>query len=689
MPPKRRFERENENIKLPSLDQIQTDHELFLQAFEKPTQIYRFLRTRSFILPCFLPRNLTYMNHRMSRKHSKRKDFKVDGILDKVTAIRKQELDPHCSYNYLNIIFNGLYDKVHKGFLVAPNSDNVMVETSLIKLCHKKRKDVSSPLLEVILGQNRVPRNPDQRNQPLNASSSSSSISVPTSNFNFNNNNLVKSYVLLFRTTFSSKENSNGMYNSNNNNNNSDLDEPLAKRMRNGRSNSDEEKVFGAELVLFDKHGRCLLVDGDYELVLQEVLIPKSSGKNSTWETMDEMDKNFDQFDIFKTSPTLRFSLRWSNVIVNGDIPLPLPALTKSNGNSYLGMMTCQRNTFSNNVKQVDGNLKRRNPKIFYQFLYNNNTRQQTEAREDLHCPWCSLDCAKLYSLLKHLKLCHSRFIFTYIVSPHGKGARVDVSINEFYDGSYAGNPHDLIAFPPGHAFSRNGPVRRTPVTTVIVCRPKRYEPTLNEFMDAEDSEFDGFRPNIIGHNRLYHHSGTCLPIRPQEIEIDSEAENDPEWLQIKTKRMIDEFTDVNEGEKELMKLWNLHVMKFGFVGDNQIPTACKMFVNIHGREILNRKLFRNFVLHMCNLLDFELIGASILYQMVRQLLMLPNNNNNDEDVVDDQPKAMKEIKEENRTNSNSTSSIKQRCVGISGRNGLHTAQAQAQPQVLQLNGQR
>lgn len=26
--------------------------------------------------------------------------------------------------------------------------------------------------------------------------------------------------------------------------------------------------------------------------------------------------------------------------------------------------------------------------------------------------------------------------------------------------------------------------------------------------------------------------------------------------------QMIDEFTDVNEGEKELMKLWNLHVMK-------------------------------------------------------------------------------------------------------------------------------
>lgn len=51
-----------------------------------------------------------------------------------------------------------------------------------------------------------------------------------------------------------------------------------------------------------------------------------------------------------------------------------------------------------------------------FQFLYNNNTRQQTEARDDLHCPWCTLNCRKLYSLLKHLKLSHNRFIFNYVV---------------------------------------------------------------------------------------------------------------------------------------------------------------------------------------------------------------------------------------------------------------------------------
>jgi len=59
--------------------------------------------------------------------------------------------------------------------------------------------------------------------------------------------------------------------------------------------------------------------------------------------------------------------------------------------------------------------------KIVYQFLYNNNSRQQTEASEDLHCPWCTLDCFTLYALLKHLKLCHARFTFSYVVSNYMK----------------------------------------------------------------------------------------------------------------------------------------------------------------------------------------------------------------------------------------------------------------------------
>lgn len=116
-------------------------------------------------------------------------------------------------------------------------------------------------------------------------------------------------------------------------------------------------------------------------------------------------------------------------------------------------------------------------------------------------------------------------------------------------------------------------------------------------------------------------------------MDIDSEGENDPKWLQTKTMMMIDDFTDVNEGEKELMKMWNLHVMKHGYVGDCQIPLACQMFLESKGKELLMKNLYRNFVLHMCSLFDFGLISPVILYQTIQKLQEIMKEGGEDGDV--------------------------------------------------------
>lgn len=90
---------------------------------------------------------------------------------------------------------------------------------------------------------------------------------------------------------------------------------------------------------------------------------------------------------------------------------------------------------------------------------------------------------------------------------------------------------------------------------------------------------------------------------------------------------MIDEFTDVNEGEKELMKMWNLHVMKYNYVGDCQIPLACQMFLQMRGKELLEKNLYRNFVLHMASLHDFGLLSPIALYQTVQMLNQMLADN--------------------------------------------------------------
>ncbi|XP_066603808.1 polycomb protein suz12-B [Prorops nasuta] len=641
MPPKKR-EKELDGQKGPRIDQIQADHELFLQAFEKPTQIYRFLRTRSLVSPIFLYRNLTYMRQRMSRSHKSRREFKIDTILDKIMS---KSNNGQSLRSYMTLTFLGFYDKK-----LDATQDPVKVETLLLKICHKKRKDVSSPIMQVSIGTSEVPINPSENQPPPKAPI----ISISNESFSLNNGHIAKTYMLLLRV-YCMSNNGCLMHNC-------DLDEPAQKRRKSStgsiKSVGEDVKLYGSELVVYDKHNRCLLTDGDYELGLHEVQtnIRSSPKKHSSWETISDITE-CGPFDLFSKGPTLKFRLNWTTEPINGlvDRPPPMPPIpngdNKENRSGNIGFerssVNHNNNTNNNNnttlptpsplspskvivsTDKVDSSMGTQ--QIVYQFLYNNNSRQQTEACEDLHCPWCSLDCGKLYSLLKHLKLCHSRFTFTYV--PISQGARIDVAINECYDGSYSGSPHELISQPSGVAFSRTGPTRRTSVTNILVCRPKRTKPSLSEFLELDENEFENQRPYITGHNRLYHHTVTCLPIYPKEMDIDSEGENDPKWLQTKTMMMIDDFTDVNEGEKELMKMWNLHVMKHGYVGDCQIPLACQMFLKTKGKELLMKNLYRNFVLHMCSLFDFGLISPVILYQTIQKLQEIMKEGGEDGDV--------------------------------------------------------
>ena len=73
---------------------------------------------------------------------------------------------------------------------------------------------------------------------------------------------------------------------------------------------------------------------------------------------------------------------------------------------------------------------------------------------------------------------------------------------------------------------------------------------------------------------------------------------------------MIDDFTDVNAGEKDFMKMWNNHVQKYTFVGDCQMPKALAMFIDMRGQDIIQKNLFRfekkSFVKYVSNINIFQ-----------------------------------------------------------------------------------
>uniref|UniRef100_A0A672QPE8 Polycomb protein suz12-B-like n=1 Tax=Sinocyclocheilus grahami TaxID=75366 RepID=A0A672QPE8_SINGR len=588
------------SIKKPKMEQLQADHELFLQAFEKPTQIYRFLRTRNLITPILLNRTLTFMSHRNSRTNAK-------------------SLTSH-----LQLTFTGFFHKNDKPCQNSEKDKNsVSLEVLLVKVCHKKRKDVSCPIKQVPTGKKQVPLNPDLSQTKSGAFPS---LLVSSNEFEPSNSHMVKSYSLLFRVSHTGKRDSNEV-----------KEELPSRKKRNSSHRGDGEtpETFVAQMTVFDKNRRLQLLDGEYEVSMQQIEDCPVSKKRATWETILD-GKRLPPFETFSQGPTLQFTLRWTGDPSDPSMaPVAIPLSTRSSDTSTAeSRPSTLRNAPVVAKDLVSTSIQTRSEqspceprqklRIFYQFLYNNNTRQQTEARDDLHCPWCTLNCRKLYSLLKHLKLSHSRFIFNYV--PHPKGARIDVSINECYDGSYVGNPQDIHS-QPGFAFSRNGPVKRTAVTHILVCRPKRTKPSLSEFLESEDGEPEQQRSYVSGHNRLYFHSDSCMPLRPQEMEVDSEDERDPKWLREKTTTQIEEFTDVNEGEKEVMKLWNLHVMKNGLIADNQMSQASMLFVENYGPYIIRRNLCRNFLLHLVNLHDFNIVTTATIDRAMAHMKEMEDGN--------------------------------------------------------------
>uniref|UniRef100_A0A8C9Y1L0 SUZ12 polycomb repressive complex 2 subunit a n=1 Tax=Sander lucioperca TaxID=283035 RepID=A0A8C9Y1L0_SANLU len=613
---------------------ITHNHVLMMSClFAEPTQIYSRIATfhvfkKFFFIPfqpIFLHRTLTYMSHRNSRNNVKRKSSKVDNLLFKVEKMRGEQ-ETHSLASNLQLTFTGFFHKAGKPSQDSENEQNsVSLEVLLVKVCHKKRKDVSCPVKQVPTGKKQVPLNPDTSAGVSAKPGSFPSLLVPSSEFEPSNSHMVKSYSLLFRVSRPGypRTQVNGLANGEHHNNREFTEEVVNRKRRSSCLREEGETTFVAQMTVFDKNRRLQLLDGEYEVSMQEMEECPVNKKRATWETILD-GKRLPPFESFSQGPTLQFTLRWTS----GDSDLSTAPVAKP---------LATRNSETNQEPRP-GSLRRlrfyskQSVTIpFYvfvsltltrcfsvQFQYNNNTRQQTEARDDLHCPWCTLNCRKLYSLIKHLKLSHSRFIFNY--AHHPKGAKIEVSINECYDGSYAGNPQDIHS-QPGFAFSRNGPVKRTAVTHVVVCRPKRTKPSLSEFLEPEDGDQEP--PIISGHNRLYFHSDSCVPLRPQEMEVDSEDERDPDWLKEKTAKQIEDFTDVNEGEKEIMKLWNLHVMKHGFIADNQMNESCLLFADHHGVHIVKNNLCRNFLLHLISMHDFNLVSTQTIDQAMARLRLL------------------------------------------------------------------
>lgn len=247
----------------------------------------------------------------------------------------------------------------------------------------------------------------------------------------------------------------------------------------------------------------------------------------------------------------------------------------------------------------------------YFNWICIDNARTSLNTRSyGFVCPWCERDYNFLDSLMAHLRCCHSRFDFN-LVEEDGQPV-IEMTLNMSYDGSYCGFKY------PGHnlrcdfRFTSDYPQKRPVSEAQILFFRARTKKNVQS-IDVPDLD--------VSSGRLFYHTSTCLPIKPNEVDLDSEADMDPEWLRERTQLMIDEFTDVNEGEKEILKMWNLHIMKnYRYKCDSMMSKACMDFVESEGSAIISKNLSRNFTLHLANLFDFGLIGSQDMLDCIRKL---------------------------------------------------------------------
>jgi hypothetical protein len=99
----------------------------------------------------------------------------------------------------------------------------------------------------------------------------------------------------------------------------------------------------------------------------------------------------------------------------------------------------------------------------------------------------------------------------------------------------------------------------------------------------------------------------------PMTEAREEESDCNSNWMLKFTELRISDIADINQGEGQIMKLWNLHMTKYHGSGLKNMDNIVLEFVNSQKGKILQHNLYRNLVAHLTNLHTAGVISAKTI----------------------------------------------------------------------------
>ena len=277
-------------------------------------------------------------------------------------------------------------------------------------------------------------------------------------------------------------------------------------------------------------------------------------------------------------------------------------------------VLTNPSRNFIQNAQKSNETSCSSNDSVLYHLYTSDSSKPFLAFSHTYKCPFCYLILFSFESLINHFKSIHIRFICRDF-EKMGNTNQVDIIPDEMFDGSYSSylvdykkNEHK------GYGKCRDKPTKRKAGLLFCIYNNfygKMLRKNNKNLLLALHSQ--NLTPFNSTQNRIYYHSLTNLP---KNLDSDEDSDVDQEWLEIFQKIKFDQYANLNEGEKEIMNLWNKHCSKHNLIARCNVYNICEQFIKENiSTSLIN--LENNCLLHFLNLFDFKLLKKRELIKLI------------------------------------------------------------------------